>query len=96
MDNLLHSEGLSAALLGAFSSLIAQTLANPLDIVRTRRMALTLDRVNVNVNQALLSLWRAEGGEGLLRGMKAKSFRAVCSGAIQFASYEISQQMLRK
>ena len=41
----------------------------------------------------LRGLLAAEGGGALLAGLAPRCLRALCSGAIQFASYEFAQEV---
>lgn len=78
--------GAEAALAGACAGLTAQVLTTPLDVVRTNVMANT---TTTTVND----MYAQGGAQALFRGVKPRAVRAVGSGAIQFASYELTQNL---
>ena len=103
--------GAQAAVVGAMAGLLAQAVSTPLDVARTRIMtkemyeddsavgvmddnatdALTTDSVKM-----MGQIWAKEGPKGLFAGITPRLLRAVGSGAVQFATYESSQNMFRK
>ncbi len=101
-------EGLQAAVTGAAASLIAQLTTTPLDVIRTRIMAKshsnTTEAHKYSNDESIRVSWLAEfeslvareGLAGLSKGAGPRALRAIGSGAIQFASYEITQNILHE
>jgi|MDTB01.3.fsa_nt_gb solute carrier family 25 S-adenosylmethionine transporter 26 len=81
-------QGLQAAVAGATAGLVAQVTTTPLDVVRTRVMVDEDDPVKV------FSDCYRDGS--LFKGIRPRALRAVGSGAIQFASYELTQSAFQK
>lgn len=44
----------------------------------------------------IASIYESEGWPGLFAGLSPRLVRAVASGAVQFASYEVTQNILNK
>jgi len=97
-------EGLTAAATGAMASFVSQLTTTPLDVARTRIMAFERGQENngllsssgsSNPLPVLVRIYEQEGVQGLFSGLSARSFRAIASGAIQFASYELTQNYLK-
>lgn len=102
---VLHKDtqikGLEAAVFGAFASLIAQLSTTPLDVIRTRIMSISpnLEKSNkgvsnVGIRNITREIYLEEGLSAFFSGTTPRAFRAIVSGAVQFASYEISQNFL--
>jgi len=106
---LLHKEsgvgvsGPEAALVGALASLLAQLATTPLDLARTRVMtrqdALGSSPSSGNPFVVLQQIWRegeTQGGglQQVFRGTTPRAVRALASGAVQFATYEVTQTLL--
>lgn len=87
-------KGPEAAIIGALASLIAQTLTTPLDVARTRIMTNTTPSSSPII--ALRDIIAEEGLPAAFSGLAPRSLRAIGSGAIQFASYELTQNLLIK
>jgi solute carrier family 25 S-adenosylmethionine transporter 26 len=87
-------QGGEAALAGALASLVAQFLTTPLDVVRTRAMISSDDGPNMNLLQRMQQIAAEEGWQNLFLGIYPRLVRAVMSGAIQFASYELARNAL--
>eukprot|EP01039_Chlorochromonas_danica_P010175 gene10175-11259_t len=88
-------EGLQAAFFGAIASALAQLLTTPLDVLRVRVMLGSSQsgqsgRGIVSVS----SLLAAEGPAVLFLGTAPRLLRAVVSGGVQFASYELARNIL--
>ncbi len=85
-------EGLQAAVAGASAGLVAQVSTTPLDVVRTRVM------VDDRQDQSKLTevLTDAYRDGALFKGVRPRALRAVGSGAIQFATYELTQNAFQK
>lgn len=81
-------EGFEAAVIGSIASLVAQIATTPLDVIRTRIMlqSTSIDNPFLALNEIVSN----EGVVALTKGIEARSFRAICSGGIQFASYELA------
>jgi len=79
---------LEASFTGALASLLSQSVTTPLDVVRTRIM----ENKNVNIGMAstIKSILNDEGFNKLFAGSVPRSVRSVASGAIQFASLEMT------
>jgi solute carrier family 25 S-adenosylmethionine transporter 26 len=88
-------EGLQAAVAGACAGLTAQVVTTPLDVVRTRVMLQQDGDGGEGASSPVLlnvrGLYEEEGPAGLFLGLKPRSLRALGSGAIQFATYEVTQ-----
>jgi len=70
-----------------------------LDVVRTRVMTAPADRDTVTSTSPLAvlhSILAAEGMKALFAGLTPRLIRAVGSGAIQFASYEVTQNFIHR
>lgn len=101
-------EGFEAAVTGALAGLVAQGLVTPLDVARTRiilrdvNLTIVLNNADISQNydsnpfSAMTKIAQDEGILALSAGIIPRSVRALGSGAIQFASYEISQNMLNQ
>ena len=96
-------EGLQAAVTGAAAGLIAQAATTPLDVARTRIMVRAGGRTdadaepsNTNPVTEIIDIVDSEGVAALFAGLLPRATRAVASGAIQFASYELTQNALTK
>jgi len=105
-------EGIEAAVLGAMAGLVSQVFTTPLDVARTRIMTNTVPLTSSSEEQegegkgegegekstqgALAAIVREEGLGAAFSGIKPRSVRALASGAIQFASYELTQNFLGK
>jgi solute carrier family 25 S-adenosylmethionine transporter 26 len=89
-------EGLEAAITGAIAGLIAQLSTTPLDVIRTRIMAdLNNEKGDNNVVNKAKSILEEEGYLAFISGLSPRILRALASGAIQFTSYELTQNVLR-
>jgi len=99
-------EGFEAALTGAAAGLVAQVITTPLDVARTRIMSRKDDVDDGGENGDNLlrqespitmmnKIVKEEGIEALTKGLAPRSVRAIASGAIQFASYELSQNFIK-
>ena len=103
-------EGIEAAVLGAMAGLVSQVFTTPLDVARTRIMTNTVPLASSSEEQegegegerenstqgALAAIVREEGLGAAFSGIKPRSARALASGAIQFASYELTQNFRGK
>lgn len=65
-----------------------------MDVARTRAMLSEEDKGNVNPFQRMQQIAAQEGWQSLFLGMYPRLVRAVMSGAIQFASYEMTRNAL--
>lgn len=83
---------LEGALAGALATAIAQFFTTPLDVVRNRVM--TSKSASTGYVDSLVALARDEGTAGLLAGWAPRVGKALLSGAIQFATYEETKQMM--
>ena len=91
LDEVLEgkkTKGLQAAIAGASAGLVAQVTTTPLDVIRTRVM--------VSQNNAGVVLTDTFCNGTLFKGVCPRALRAVGSGAIQFASYELTQNAFQK
>jgi len=100
-------EGFEAALKGAAAGLVAQVITTPLDVARTRIMTRKDDDVDDGVENGdnflrqespitmMNKIAKEEGIKALGKGLAPRSVRAIASGAIQFASYELSQNFIK-
>ena len=100
--NLPPAEG---ALYGAAATAVAQLVTTPLDVVRNRAMAKTTiakstgspDKGEVpalSYLETLIKIAQEEGVKGLFAGVSPRVGKAVLSGAIQFATYEETKQVI--
>ena len=101
--------GINAAAAGALSGLVAQLTTTPLDVARTRIMirskntnttavnpsSTDSDSSSTNIVSVLLDIFRQEGAGALWRGVVPRALRAIASGGIQFASYELTQNAMK-
>jgi len=93
---------LDGAVYGAFSTAIAQLVTTPLDVLRNRIMAevpnddddskSTVD--NASYIDRLTKIAKEEGVQELFAGTTPRIAKAVLSGAIQFATYEVTKKKL--
>lgn len=83
--------GVEAAVAGACAGLTAQVLTTPLDVIRTNIMA---EANSASFVSSLTEVYKQGGTKALFRGVNPRAARAVGSGAIQFASYEFTQNLL--
>lgn len=84
-------EPLAGAVFGAMATGIAQLLTTPLDVVRNRIMADSMDNLTcqeANYLDRVAKIAREEGVQELFAGSSPRLAKAVLSGAIQFATYE--------
>ena len=81
--------GLQAAVAGASAGLVAQVSTTPLDVMRTRVMVDNKDDAIAVLNDAYRDV-------ALFKGVCPRALRAVGSGAIQFATYELTQNAIQK
>mmetsp|Transcript_16632 Transcript_16632/g.14997 ORF Transcript_16632/g.14997 Transcript_16632/m.14997 type:complete len:388 (+) Transcript_16632:3-1166(+) len=90
--------GYEAAFTGSLASLIAQISTTPLDVARTRIMAQSSNSIDKSSNpiEVLQNAIDKDGPSILLAGIGPRSLRAICSGGIQFASYELTQNIFSK
>lgn len=103
-DDQSKIEGIPAALLGACAGVTAQIITTPLDVSRTRIMIPAADDEKeteedtyegANSIVMMQEIYEKEGVKGLFAGIVPRATRAVGSGAIQFATYELSQNQFR-
>lgn len=86
---------LEGAVAGAFATAMAQFLTTPLDVVRNRVMTSnTAGQNQNNMITTLITMYQDEGREGLLAGASPRVVKAFLSGAIQFAAYEETKQLV--
>ena len=95
---------LQGAIYGALSTATAQIMTTPLDVIRNRVMATTKttattadDDENIvkpTYLQSLTQLAKEEGMAGLFAGVSPRIGKALLSGAIQFATYEETKQVV--
>jgi hypothetical protein len=91
--------GLEAAAVGAVAGLASQIVTTPLDVARTRIMTATVPGSGKEQQQeqsalgALAAIVDKEGIASAFSGLKPRSARALASGAIQFAAYELTQNL---
>ena len=89
-------EGLEAAIIGSLAGLIAYISTTPLDVLRTRIMADTnMKNIDYNLINSAITIIKEEGISALFSGMNPRILRALGSGAIQFTSYELTQNILK-
>jgi len=92
--------GLEAAAVGALAGLVSQACTTPLDVARTRIMTGTVpNTANSTETAPLAALQAVVAAEGLpaaFSGIRPRAARSFLSGAIQFASYELTQNALIK
>ena len=82
---------LEAAVGGAISASTAQAIATPLDVARVRIM--TADGApSGGVVGTVRTIVAEEGVSALYTGVAPKVARALCSGAIQFSTYEATKR----
>lgn len=105
--NGVKMSGISAAEAGALSGLVAQLTTTPLDVARTRIMvrskntfvtadnSSSVNASSTNIVNVLLDIVRSEGAGSLWRGVIPRALRAIASGGIQFASYELTQNAMK-
>ena len=106
---VLHKEpgqkiqGLEGACIGALAGLVSTVVTTPLDVVRTRVMAQAPSGAGQGQGQGQanpLAVMRKivdkEGVAAVWSGLAPRALRAIGSGAIQFGSYEITQNFLLK
>ena len=104
--NLPPAEG---ALYGAAATAVAQFLTTPLDVVRNRAMARTTSSTSSDNSddkngkgktpapsylESLTKIAKEEGVKGLFAGVSPRVGKAILSGAIQFATYEETKQVI--
>ena len=108
-DDQSKIEGIPAALVGACAGVTAQIITTPLDVARTRIMIPSgkddetskeedAEEENYSGGDSIVmmqEIYEKEGVKGLFAGIVPRATRAVGSGAIQFASYELSQNQFR-
>ena len=96
-------EGLEGACIGALAGLVSTVVTTPLDVVRTRIMTDTLVasslpsssfRAQTNPLVRLSEIIEQEGVPAVWTGLAPRAVRAIGSGAIQFGSYELTQNFL--
>ena len=87
---------LDGAVAGAVSTAVAQLLTTPLDVVRNRVMAGEEPSTEKSPSYigSLVNLAQEEGVAGLFAGASPRVGKAILSGAIQFATYEETKQIL--
>jgi solute carrier family 25 (mitochondrial S-adenosylmethionine transporter), member 26 len=90
---------LEGAVYGALSTATAQILTTPLDVIRNRVMAgknyiISTDEAKPSYLESLTRIARDEGIAGLFAGVSPRIGKALLSGAIQFATYEETKQVL--
>jgi solute carrier family 25 S-adenosylmethionine transporter 26 len=88
--------GLEAAAVGALAGLVSQACTTPLDVARTRIMTGSVPN-STNTTAPLAALQAVVAAEGLpaaFSGIRPRAARSFLSGAIQFASYELTQNAL--
>lgn len=83
--------GAEAAVAGACAGVSAQVLTTPLDVTRTNIMS--QNRTSSAATASLTDIYREGGPQALFRGVGPRAVRAIGSGAIQFASYELTQNL---
>ena len=96
-------KGFEGACAGSLASLIAQVVTTPLDVVRTRVMISSSAEKTGNVSElveddvirSMMNIRREEGVLALFAGIGPRVVRALLSGAVQFATYEITQNAMR-
>jgi hypothetical protein len=79
---------IEAALGGAAAASTAQALATPLDVARVR----IITSNEGGVLDTIRTIATEEGVEALYAGVVPKVARALCSGAIQFSTYEATKE----
>lgn len=87
------------AVYGALSTAFAQMLTTPLDVVRNRKMAGAkgdAEDADLSYVGVLSKIAREEGVEELFAGSWPRIWKAMLSGAIQFATYEETKQKMAK
>jgi solute carrier family 25 (mitochondrial S-adenosylmethionine transporter), member 26 len=89
---------LEGAIYGAVATATAQVLTTPLDVIRNRVMAgkdsTATDEAKPTYIESLTRIARDEGIAGLFAGVSPRIGKALLSGAIQFATYEETKQVL--
>ncbi len=84
---------LEASFTGALASLLSQSITTPLDVVRTRIMESKNDKTNIV--STMKSIIEDEGFNKLFAGSIPRSIRSIASGAIQFASLEMTNNYFK-
>jgi len=87
-------EGFEAAAVGALAGLVSQVVTSPLDVARTRIMTNTVPSASSSPVSALAAIVEREGVAAAFAGLAPRSARALASGAIQFFTYEATQNFL--
>jgi len=77
---------------GAISAATAQALATPLDVARVRIMTSADGAPSAGVVGTVRTIVAEEGVDALYAGVVPKVARALCSGAIQFSTYEATKR----
>lgn len=89
-------EGVEAAVIGALAGLIAYIATTPLDVIRTRLMVDINNDDDYNIIAKAKAILEDEGPIAFISGLSPRILRALASGAIQFTSYELTQNVLNK
>ena len=84
---------LEASFTGALASLLSQSITTPLDVVRTRIMENKNNKANIGTT--LRSIIEDEGFNKLFAGSIPRSVRSIASGAVQFASLEMTNNYFK-